>query len=123
MCSAEVVTQLRSLNWLREEAECFPAGSMLRRLLEGQQEVVRHRLPAEIWQQCKKSIESGRPSLTSPQRSRCGACNTRLPDAMLKEVRLANHFISCPNCGTFICAPRVSPRARPIPSVVETGRR
>jgi predicted nucleic acid-binding Zn-ribbon protein len=102
MYSAEVLSQLRSLNWLTEEFRRVPAESPEGRHLRGQLEAVRARLPTAILGHHDRLSAGGRPSAARVAAGACGACGTALPPQLLAELAPAGRFGVCPGCGVFL---------------------
>jgi len=102
MYSAEVLSQLRSLNWLTQEFRRVPADSPEGAHIKSQMEAVRARLPNSILSYHDRLAAGGRVSAAEVSRENCGACHLRLPRSLLAELVLPGHFSVCPNCGVFL---------------------
>lgn len=104
MYSAEVLSQLRSLNWLTQEIRRVPPGSRERALLQSQIDAVRDRLPDSILDHHDQLARSGHSTATEIVDGACGGCRAQLPPTLIKEVSLPGRFSVCPNCGLFLWA-------------------
>jgi len=104
MDSAEVLSQLRALNWLNKEARSLPSGSAQRRLLESQANAMHNRLPRAIAEQHDRMAQSGRKSLVAATGSYCGACGTELPPHINDELKVSGRFAVCPTCEILVCS-------------------
>lgn len=104
MYSAEVLSQLRSLNWLTQEIRRVPTGSREGALLQSQMEAVRTRLPNSILDYHDRLAKGGRPSAAQVVGGACGGCHAKLPRNSLEELALPGRFGVCPKCGLFLWA-------------------
>jgi predicted nucleic acid-binding Zn-ribbon protein len=104
MYSAEVLSQLRSLNWLTREIHRVPAGSREGALLQTQIDGVRARLPESILNYHDQLAIDGKPSATEVIGGTCGGCHAPLPKNLVEELLLPGHFGVCANCGLFLWA-------------------
>ena len=102
MYSAEVLSQLRTLNWLTKEQRHLPLGSVQAVLLNEQEAAIRQRLPYSILTYHDELAKTGRSSVAAVAGSLCGACYTVLPGEMLAELKTPGRFRVCPKCGVFI---------------------
>ena len=102
MYSAEVLSQLRSLNWLTQEFHRVPADSPEGLHIQSQMEAVRARLPNSILGYHDRLAAEGRVSAAEVSHENCGACHLRLPRSLLAELVLPGRFGVCPNCGVFL---------------------
>ncbi|MBL9205281.1 MAG: hypothetical protein JNN01_09365 [Opitutaceae bacterium] len=102
MYAAEVLSQLRSLNWLTEETRRVPAGSSERGLLQAQIDSVRARLPQSILAHHDQLSGRGQVSVAAIRMGECGACHHPLSGPLLREVAAPGCFGVCPACGVFI---------------------
>lgn len=102
MYSAEVLSQLRTLNWLSRERRHLPLGSAQAALLSEQEAAVRQRLPHSILTYHDELAKSGKASIAAVAGSLCGACYTVLPSEILSELKVPGRFRVCPKCGVFI---------------------
>ena len=102
MYSAEVLSQLRTLNWLLGEVRRLPAGNPQRSVLEGQIEAVRERLPLSILRYHDARAKQKLPSVSNLSGSNCSNCHLKLPAGTVAELGRAGSFGVCPNCGVFV---------------------
>lgn len=102
MYSAEVLSQLRTLNWLIQEQRHLPVGSAQAMLLSEQESAIRQRLPNSILTYHDQLAKNGRSSVAAVAGSRCGACERLLPSELLSELKVPGRFRVCPKCGVFI---------------------
>ena len=109
MYSAEVLSQLRSLNWLAQEICRVPPESPEGAHLQSQLDAVRGRLPNSILDYHDRLAIDGKPSAAEVVGAACSSCHSRLPRALLDELALPGRFGVCPNCGLFLWAEE-SPR-------------
>jgi len=112
MFSAEVLSQLRSLNWLAQEIRRVPAGSVEHAHLRSQLEAVRARLPHAILAHHDQFAARGRPSAAQVDGRACGACREALPAALLAELAEPGRFGVCPHCGVFLWSADSAPAPR-----------
>jgi len=104
MYSAEVLSQLRSLNWLTQEIRRVPTESREGVLLQSQMDAVRSRLPDSILDYHDRLTVDGKPSAAQVTGDACGGCGTKLPPNLLESLRLPGRFGVCPQCGLFLWA-------------------
>jgi|GEM_PF-2199387 len=104
MYSAEVLSQLRSLNWLAQELRRVPSGSRESAYLQHQMDAVRARLPSSILDYHDRLAMGGKFSAAQVTGDACGGCQSRLPQALLDELALPGRFGVCPKCGLFLWA-------------------
>ena len=104
MYSAEVVSQLRSLNWLTQEIHRVPTGSGEAAHLQTQMDAVRARLPDSILAHHDQLAAGGRRSAAQVQGDTCGGCQSPLPPALRQELAQSGRFGVCPKCGIFLWA-------------------
>jgi predicted nucleic acid-binding Zn-ribbon protein len=104
MYSAEVLSQLRSLNWLALEVRRLPAGSREGALLLNQINSLRDRLPDAILEHHDRLAREGKITAAEVSADACSSCRTKLPPPLLKELSQPGHFNVCPNCGVFLWA-------------------
>jgi hypothetical protein len=102
MYSAEVLSQLRTLNWLTRERRHLPLGSAQAVLLGDQEATIRQRLPSSILQYHDQLAKTGKSSVAAVTGSLCGACYAILPNELLSELKAPGSFRVCPTCGVFI---------------------
>lgn len=102
MYSAEVLSQLRSLNWLAQEVRRVPSGSLEGLHLQDQIAAVRARLPNSILSYHDRLATRGLPSVASVNGTSCRGCHLKLPSSILGDLALAGRFSVCPNCGVFL---------------------
>lgn len=102
MYSAEVLSQLRTLNWLTREQRHLPQGSAQAILLHKQEATIRQWLPNAILSYHDQLAGTGKSSVAAVAGSLCGACYAILPDGLLSELKTPGHFGVCPKCGVFI---------------------
>lgn len=117
MYSAEVLSQLRSLNWLLKEARLVPAGSPESVHLQTQIDSLRARLPNSILGYHDRLVKRGLASAVEVTGTGCPACHLKLPSGLLGELAVPGRFGICPNCGVFLWSAEppaaVSPPAPP----------
>lgn len=102
MYSAEVLSQLRTLNWLIKEQRHLPSASAQAVLLGEQVAAIRQRLPQAILTYHDELAGSGKSSVAAVAGSLCSACYTVLPNETLSELKTPGRFRVCPKCGVFI---------------------
>lgn len=102
MYSAEVLSQLRSLNWLAQEIRRVPSGSRESALLQDQLDAVRARLPDSILNHHDRLAKGGKLSAAEVTGDTCAECHSKLPQALLDELALPGRFGICPKCGLFL---------------------
>lgn len=102
MYSAEVLSQLRSLNWLTQELRRLPAGSLEAGRIRDQMAAVRARLPLAMLDYHDRLATKGRASAAEVHGLSCGACHLRLPQGLLGELAVPGRFSVCPHCGVFL---------------------
>lgn len=102
MFSAEVLSQLRSLNWLTQEIRRVPRGSREAALIRTQMEAVRARLPEAILDYHDRVAVDGRPSAVQISGERCGNCAENLPEELRQNLATPGRFAVCPSCGVFL---------------------
>lgn len=102
MYSAEVLSQLRSLNWLTREIHRVPPACSEAALLQIQIESVRTRLPDAILEHHDRLARLGKSSAMEVISGTCGECHAPLPIRLLDELSTAGHFGVCPSCGVFL---------------------
>lgn len=102
MHSADVLSQLRSLNWLSQEIRRIPADSRELALLEAQRAAVRARLPFAILDHHDQLARDAQTSLAALEHDRCGACRANLEPDVLATLRDPGRFAVCPQCRRFL---------------------
>ncbi|OIR13393.1 hypothetical protein GALL_52060 [mine drainage metagenome] len=102
MYSAEVLSQLRTLNWLSQEARRLPFDSAERQILCAQIEALRARLPLSMLRHHDDRAKRNLPSIANIQESCCGYCRSELPEGTLHALIHPGRFGVCPNCGVFL---------------------
>lgn len=102
MYSAEVLSQLRTLNWMAQELRRLPSGSSEAGLMGKQIEAVRSRLPTSILNYHDSLAAKGRVSAAQVRGVGCGACHLKLPVGLVAELGTPGRFGVCPNCGVFL---------------------
>ena len=102
MYSAEVLSQLRSLNWLAQEIRRVPPGSREGTLLQTQIDAFRARLPNSILEHHDRLANGGKLSTAEVVGDRCGGCQSKLTPALLTELATPGRFGVCPKCGLFL---------------------
>ncbi len=102
MYSAEVLSQLRSLNWLAQEVRRVPPGSLEGLHVQDQIAAIRARLPNSILTYHDRLATRGQPSVVAVKGTSCSACHLKLPRGIVSELALAGRFSVCPNCGVFL---------------------
>ncbi len=109
MYSAEVLSQLRSLNWLAQEFRRLPADSREGGKIRKQMESLRDRLPTAILTYHDRLAARGLPSAAEVHAGSCAACHIRLPRGLAGELVVPGRFAVCPNCGVFLWSAEVAP--------------
>jgi len=104
MYSAEVLSQLRSLNHLQQEIRSLPVDSAEAGLLQKQIGDLRARLPNSILSYHDRLAARGRMSVTKVSGESCGACHLKLPRSLSCELAMPGRFGVCTNCGVFLWA-------------------
>jgi len=104
MYSAEVLSQLRSLNWLAQEIRRVPPDSREGAHLQGQIDAVRTRLPNSILDYHDSLSRGGRTSTAQVIDGTCSGCHVRLPLALREKLTEPGRFGLCPKCGLFVWA-------------------
>lgn len=102
MYSAEVLSQLRSLNWLLRELKRVPPNSRESRHLQSQVTALRERLPNSILSYHDRFEKRGKPSAVEVTGSGCPACHLKLPLGLVGELAMPGRFGVCPTCGVFL---------------------
>lgn len=102
MYSAEVLSQLRSLNHLNEEIRSLPQPSPEATLLQKQIEGLRARLPNSILGYHDRLAARGRASVAKVTGESCSACHLKLPRGLFCELAVPGRFGVCTNCGVFL---------------------
>lgn len=102
MYSAEVLSQLRSLNWLTQEIRRVPAGSGEGTLLRSQMDAVRTRLPESILDHHDRLAAEGKLTAAEISGDKCSACETTLPPELLGSLTQPGRFGVCPQCSVFL---------------------
>lgn len=102
MYSAEVLSQLRSMNHLSQEMRRVPPDSAEAILLQKQIAALRARLPNSILDYHDRFEARGKTSVTQVTGSSCGACHLKLPSGLMGELAVPGRFGVCPNCGVFL---------------------
>jgi predicted nucleic acid-binding Zn-ribbon protein len=102
MYSAEVLSQLRSLNWLAQEIRRVPSASREGTLLQSQMDAVRSRLPDSILEHHDRLSAKGKLTAAEVSGEVCGGCGTKLPQEMVNALAQPGRFDVCPGCGVFL---------------------
>lgn len=102
MHSAEVLSQLRTLNWLVQEARRLPAQSPERAILDAQIHALRGRLPLSMLQHHDERARRDLPSVANLVGSTCGQCHAGLPENVVLDLARPGRFAVCPSCGVFL---------------------
>lgn len=102
MYSAEVLSQLCSLNHLSQEIRGLPKESSEASLLQKQIDALRARLPNSILGYHDRFAVRGKPSAVMVNGESCAACHLKLPRALVGELAAPGRFGVCPNCGVFV---------------------
>src|ERR1019366_2909074 len=122
MYSAEVLSQLRSLNWLVQELRRVSFGSPVGLHIESQMKAVRDRLPHSILAYHDRLAARGQTSTAQVSGKSCGACHLKLPQGLLSELILPGRFGVCPNCGVFLWSGDAPPPAVKVPAKPATAK-
>ena len=104
MYSAEVLSQLRSLNWLTHEIHRVPVDSRESAHLQNQMDAVRARLPDSILAHHDQLARCGQRSAAQVHADACGGCRSPLSPALRHELAHPGRFGLCPQCGIFLWA-------------------
>ncbi len=125
MYSAEVLSQLRSLNHHSQEMRRVPGSSPEAILLQKQIDALRARLPNSILGYHDRLAARGKASAAKVNGESCSACHLKLPRGLLCELSVPGRFGVCPNCGVFLWVETVaeSPVAEPAPEPPAKPRR
>ena len=115
MYSAEVLSQLRSLNHLSEEVRRLPKESREAVLLQTQVGALRSRLPNSILSYHDRFAARGKPSAIRVNGASCSACHLKLPSGLIGELAVPGRFGVCPNCGVFLWMGEKSTESVPSP--------
>lgn len=102
MYSAEVLSQLRSLNHHSEELRRVPGASPEALLLQKQIDALRARLPHSILAYHDRLAVRGKASAAKVRGESCSACHLKLPRGLFCELSVPGRFGVCPNCGVFL---------------------
>lgn len=102
MYSAEVLSQLRSLNHLNREIRSLPRENPEAILLQTQIEALRARLPNSILEYHDRFAARSQPSAVKVAGDSCSACHLKLPRDLCDELAAPGRFGVCPNCGVFL---------------------
>lgn len=119
MYSAEVLSQLRSLNHHSEEMRRVPGASPEALLLQKQIDALRARLPHSILTYHDRLAARGKASAAKVRGESCSACHLKLPRGLFCELSVPGRFGVCPNCGVFlwvetaVASPAVEPLSEP----------
>jgi len=129
MYSAEVLSQLRSLNHLSLEMRRVPSASPETVLLQKQIDALRARLPNSILGYHDRLSARGKASAAKVSGESCGACHLKLPRGLFCELSVPGRFGVCPNCGVFlwvetvVAEPAADPEPAALPAVRKPARR
>lgn len=104
MYSAEVLSQLRSLNHLGQEIRTLPPESPEAVLLQKQIGALRARLPNSILSYHDRLASRGQTSVAKVSGESCSACHLKLPRGLFCELAMPGRFGVCTNCGVFLWA-------------------
>lgn len=116
MYSAEVLSQLRSLNHLAGEIQSLPLESAEAKLLKKQIEDLRARLPNSILGYHDRLAARGRASVAKVNGESCSACHLKLPRGLACELMVPGRFGVCTNCGVFLWAAEKPAEAAEAPA-------
>lgn len=115
MYSAEVLSQLRSLNYLGQEIRSLPPESPGATLLRKQIEDLRARLPNSILSYHDRLAARSQASVAKVSGESCGACHLKLPRGLFCELAIPGRFGVCTNCGVFLWAGELPVEPAPAP--------
>ena len=115
MYSAEVLSQLRSLNHLSKEIRSLPPESPEGVLLKKQIDALRARLPNSILGYHDRLAVRGQASVAKLHGESCGACHLKLPRGLYCELLVPGRFGVCTNCGVFLWREEKSSEVVPPP--------
>jgi ferredoxin len=121
MYSAEVLSQLRSLNYLGSEIRSLPPESPGATLLRKQMEDLRARLPNSILSYHDRLAARGQASVAKVSGESCSACHLKLPRGLFCELAIPGRFGVCTNCGVFLWAGEQP--VEPVPAPVQKRAR
>ena len=122
MYSAEVLSQLRSLNHLGREIRTLPPESPEAALLQEQIGALRARLPNSILSYHDRLASRGQVSVAKVSGESCGACHLKLPRGLFCELALPGRFGVCTNCGVFLWADE-QPAEPALPPIQKPARK
>lgn len=125
MYSAEVLSQLRSLNHHSQEMRRVPGASPEALLLQKQIDALRARLPNSILGYHDRLAARGKASAARISGESCSACHLKLPRGLFCELSVPGRFGVCPNCGVFLWVETAGerPEAGSVPEPVAKARR
>jgi len=102
MDTIEGLKHLHSLNWLERQAALPPEGKSRLKTIQGRITQLRGVLPVALLSHHDRLAHQKRPSVVRISSQSCGGCHLRLPGGLLQELRLAGHYVLCPQCGIFV---------------------
>ena len=102
MYSAEVLSQLRSLNWLAQEIRRVPSASREGALLQSQMDALRSRLPDSILDHHDRLSAGGKLTAAEVNGDICGGCGMKLEEELVRTLAQPGRFDVCPRCGVFL---------------------
>jgi predicted nucleic acid-binding Zn-ribbon protein len=115
MYSAEVLSQLRSLNHLSHEILSLPQESPEAVLLQKQIGALRARLPNSILSYHDRLAARGQASVAKVNGESCSACHLKLPRGLFCELAVPGRFGVCTNCGVFLWMGEKPAEPVPVP--------
>ncbi len=115
MYSAEVLSQLRSLNHLGQEIRSLPQESPEAVLLQKQIEALRARLPNSILSYHDRLAARNLASTARVNGESCGACHLKLPRGLFCELAVPGRFGVCTSCGVFLWMAEKPTEPVPVP--------
>ena len=102
MDTIEGLKHLHSLNWLERQVSLIPGSKSKLKALQTRIAHLRGILPVALLSHHDRLAHQKRPSVVRISTQSCGGCHLRLPAGMLQELRLAGHYVLCPQCGVFV---------------------
>jgi predicted nucleic acid-binding Zn-ribbon protein len=114
MYSAEVLSQLRSLNWLAQEIRRVPPASRERALLQSQMDAVRSRLPDSLLDHHDRLSAGGKLTAAEVNGDICGGCGAKLPQALVITLGQPGRFGVCPRCDVFLWSAKSADRREAV---------
>jgi len=124
MDTIEGLKHLHSLNWLERQAAMHPEGKRGHKAMQSRITHLRSVLPVALLSHHDRLAHQKRPSVVRISTQSCGGCHLRLPAGMLQELRLAGHYVLCPQCGIFVtlqASPAEVAELEKVPAILPTA--